>query len=197
MTETKTRRRGEQLEQAILDAAWSELIDVGYSALTMEGVAARAETSKPVIYRRWPSRAALVLAAWGRQVPAVQPPTDSGTLRSDLVLLFGSIANRVNSMMSEMIAGVMGEAFRDPEVAELLRERLREAPLPNRFSTIVDRAVERGELRPVQLSQRVLRLPVELIRNEGMMGCPITSDVVAELVDEVYLPLLRGLATAP
>ncbi|MEU4746994.1 helix-turn-helix domain-containing protein, partial [Actinosynnema sp. NPDC023658] len=70
MTGIKSRRRGAQLEQAILDAAWDELCEVGYARLTIEGVAIRAGTSKSVIYRRWGSRAELALAAWFRRVPA-------------------------------------------------------------------------------------------------------------------------------
>ncbi|HET6737281.1 MAG TPA: helix-turn-helix domain-containing protein, partial [Kribbella sp.] len=59
-----TRRRGAALEEAILRAAVEELQEVGYRELTMDGVAARAGTSKNVIYRRWPSRAALCVAAY-------------------------------------------------------------------------------------------------------------------------------------
>jgi AcrR family transcriptional regulator len=197
VSETKSRRRGERLEQAILDAAWAELSDVGYAALTIEAVAARAATSKTVIYRRWPSRAALVVAAWNRQAPAVLEVPDTGALRTDLVTLFTHIAHRVDSMMSEMIAGVMGEAFRHPEVAELLRERLRHAPMYGRTQTVVDRAVERGELPPVKVPMRAARIPLDLIRNEAMTcGAPVTEAAITELVDDVYLPLLRGLATS-
>ena len=78
MTETRTRRRGAELEQAILDAAWAELCEVGYTALTIEAVAKRAGTSKPVIYRRWPSRAHLVIAAWARQQPIETTTPDTG-----------------------------------------------------------------------------------------------------------------------
>lgn len=198
MTETKSRRRGAKLEQAILDAAWAELNDVGYAALTIEAVAARAGTSKSVIYRRWPGRAELVLAAWARQRPAATAPDDTGALRSDLLSLFNRIARRAEGMLSEVIAGVMGEAFRHPEVAAALRERLRTAPLGEWVVTIVDRAAERGELPPVEVPPRAARLPLDLIRHETMLcGGPLTPEAVEELVDDVYLPLLRGLAPAP
>jgi AcrR family transcriptional regulator len=194
VTETKSRRRGAQLEQAILDAAWAELNDVGYAGLTIEAVAARAATSKPVIYRRWSSRAELVLAAWGRQAPMARKPPDTGALRSDLIALFTRIARRADNMMSEMIAGVMGEAFRHPEVAAVLHERLKAAPLSEVVGTIVERAVDRGELRPVHLPLRASRIPLDLIRNESMLcRAPVTEEAIAELVDDVYLPLLRGL----
>lgn len=197
MTDPKTRRRGAKLEQAILDAAWAELNDVGYAALTIEAVAARAGTSKPVIYRRWPNRAELVLAAWGRQRPmAAAEPINTGALRSDLIYLFGRIARRTQGMMSEAIAGVMGETFRHPEIAALLRDRLRSARMGGWIEAIVERAVERGELAPIELSPRAARIPIDLLRTEAMMcDGPISRQVIEELVDEVYLPLLHGLAS--
>ncbi|HVV12217.1 TetR/AcrR family transcriptional regulator [Amycolatopsis sp.] len=197
MTEqAKPRRRGEKLESAILDAVWDELHEVGYNALTIEAVATRAGTSKPVIYRRWGSRAELVLAAWTkRQLPRRPSPPDTGSLRGDLIVLFTRIARRADRMMSEMIAGVMGEAFRHPEVAGLLRERLRGAPLGDTVRAVVRTATERGELPPVEISPRVAMVPLDLVRNETITcGSRVSAETIAELVDEVYLPLLRGLA---
>jgi AcrR family transcriptional regulator len=194
VTETKSRRRGAELERAILDAAWAELNDVGYAALTMEAVAARAGTSKPVIYRRWSSRAELVLAAWRRKEPAQIRTTNSGSLRSDLIFLFVRIAQRAGGIMSEAMAGVMGEAFRHPEVAALLRERLKSAP-QKWIDEIVGRAVERGELGPVTVPPRAARLPLELIRGQTLTGeGPVSRKEIEEIVDDVYIPLLRGLA---
>jgi len=193
--ETKTRRRGTELEQAILDAAWAELRDVGYARFSIESVAARAGTSKPVIYRRWSNRAELVFAAWGNQAPMEHFSPDTGALRTDLLVLFTRIARRADAMMNEMIVGVMSEAFRHPEVAELLRARLHSAPVAAVVRTIVERAVERGELPPVELTPRAGRLPFDLVRNDSVLcGGPMSNDVIVELVDDLYLPLLRGLA---
>jgi AcrR family transcriptional regulator len=196
--ERKSRRRGAELEQAILDAAWAELEDVGYARFTIEAVATRAGTSKPVIYRRWASRAELAVAAWQRRVPTGRGAPDTGSLRSDLVSLFTGVSRRMDAMMNEMIAGVMAEAFRHPEVADLLRGHLtRDSPLFRAVDAIVDRAVERGELPPVELPRRVARVPLDLIRNEAVTcGTPPDEAVIAELVDDVYLPLLRGLAVS-
>ncbi|MEU4445520.1 TetR/AcrR family transcriptional regulator [Actinosynnema sp. NPDC050801] len=197
MTGTKSRRRGAELEHAILDAAWDELRDVGYARLTIEAVAARAGTSKPVIYRRWAGRAELVLAAWFRNIPVEPDVPDTGSLDGDLRVLFSRIARRADSMMNEMVAGVMGEAFRHPEVAALLTERLAHpAPLTDAVEAIVGKAAARAELPPVELPDRVKRLPLDLVRNESMTFCggPLTDETVASLVDDVYLPLLHGLA---
>jgi hypothetical protein len=109
--------------------------------------------------------------------------------------LFQRVAGRMNVMMSETIAGVMAEAFKHPEVQELLRERMDSAPLTQSVQSVVDNAVARGELRPVTLPVRALRLPLDLIRSEAMScGGPVADDALATMVDDVYLPLLRGLA---
>lgn len=191
----RTRRRGAQLEQAILEATWAELNKVGYRKLTIEAVAAGAGTSKPVIYRRWPSRAELVLAAWERNRPIPHDVPDTGALRTDLLAVFTSLADRVTTVIGEAIAGVMGEAFRHPEVVAVLRAQLnRPSHLTEAMNAIVRRAVDRRELPPVSLPLRVARMPLELIRNELITcGEPTTDEAITELVDDVYLPLLRGL----
>ena len=53
---SRQRRRGEELEAALLEAAWAELVEVGFARLTMESVAARAKTGVAVLYRRWPRK---------------------------------------------------------------------------------------------------------------------------------------------
>lgn len=196
MTETRTRRRGTELEQAILDATWAELNEVGYTALTIEAVAKRAGTSKPVIYRRWQSRAALVIAAWAGRQPIDETIPNLGSLRADLLWLFSRVALRMDAMMSQTIAGVMAEAFKHPEVQALLRDRLDSAPLTTTMWTIVDNAMSRGELAPVLLPRRVLRLPLDLLRAEAMLcGSPIPEETLTSMVDDVVIPLLKGLAS--
>ena len=74
-----TRRRGQKLEAALLEAAWDELTAAGYAAFTIEGVATRAKTSRAVIYRRWPSRPELVVAAhWHHSASAQEEVPDTG-----------------------------------------------------------------------------------------------------------------------
>ena len=81
-TAPTTRRRGSALEAAIFAAVWAELADNGYMGLTIAGVAVRAGTSKPVLYRRWPNRARLVYAALANSHRTIVSP-DTGSLRGD------------------------------------------------------------------------------------------------------------------
>src|ERR1700761_6094075 len=82
----RRRRHGQELESVLLVAAWDELVETGYARLTMESVAVRAGTSEPVLYRRWPNKDQLVLAALmhhRKDRPIAVP--DTGTLRGDLL----------------------------------------------------------------------------------------------------------------
>ena len=92
--QVRHRRRGEELENALLDAAWEELATAGFASLTMESVAARAKTGVAVLYRRWPNKGDLVLAAIEhyRRTHAVETP-DTGTLRGDLLALLGGFSD--------------------------------------------------------------------------------------------------------
>src|SRR5580698_11541331 len=84
----QTRRHGAELEQAILDAAWEQLIAEGYEHFTIETVAARARTSKPVLYRRWKTREDLLRDTVRHRGAADLPVIpDTGTLRGDLLAL--------------------------------------------------------------------------------------------------------------
>ncbi|GAB3564369.1 TetR/AcrR family transcriptional regulator [Amycolatopsis endophytica] len=190
-----SRRHGEELESAILQAAWDELVEVGYAKLTMESVAVRAGTSKPVIYRRWPGRAELVLAAWRRRVPREGDLPDTGNLRADLLTLLERTLHRFDDTPRDVLAGLMTETFRDPEVFALLLKQIAAATHRPSIETIVGRAVERGEIRPVELTARAARLPLDLIRVEAAFyHREITEKTITEIVDDVFLPLLRGLA---
>lgn len=189
----RTRRRGAALEDAVLRAAIDELLAVGYAGLTMDRVAERAATNKNAIYRRWPSRAALAVAAYRQMSGGDLPLPDTGTLRGDTLELLRR-ANRtwsspVGSVQRSLLAGVAD----DPELLALIQERANDAG-SSLWLTILGRAVARGEARPEALHPRVATVAVVLLRNEYVTrGIPTAPDqVVVEIVDEVYLPLVRG-----
>ncbi|MEU1736051.1 TetR/AcrR family transcriptional regulator [Streptosporangium sp. NPDC020145] len=185
------RRRGERLEQAILNATWDLLTQVGYAKLTMEAVAARAGTSRPVIHRRWPTRARLALAALDHAAPPDAEPPDTGGLRTDLLAMMRQITHRFGSVHGEVLAGMTAETARDPEAAHALRARLTVTTRGQQVATMVRRAVERNEILPVLLPSRVTTLPLDLIRNEIVLyGRPPGEDAITEIVDSVLLPAI-------
>src|SRR3954470_19150910 len=88
----ETRRRGAALLGAIHTAVLDELADNGYAGLSIERVAERARTGKASIYRRWPTRLELVLAAIDRVMPRYDEVPDNGNIRDDLLEVLRRIA---------------------------------------------------------------------------------------------------------
>jgi len=188
---TRTRRRGAELEQAILGAAWEQLIAEGYEHFTIDTVAARARTSKPVLYRRWKTRDDL-LRATVRHIGAADPPAipDTGTLRGDLLALL-TTANTTRNPMAALVSSMLGSYYNQagPTPAEL-----RDAFLSQRGSAVeqvINRAVERGEADPARLTPRIINLPFDLFRNEMMMTLkPVPDHVLRQIVDDIFIPLV-------
>jgi AcrR family transcriptional regulator len=188
---TGSRRRGEELEHALLTAAWAELLDVGYPKLTMENVAARAGTSKPVIYRRWPTKAKLVIAALAHNAPLQESEIDTGSLRGDLLELVGRGIEQFRRAPGDTLPGLIADTFGEPDVFEKLRRRDQDETV-ELIRPFLTRAVERGELRTDQCSDRVLRLPFDLLRSQTLFyGAMADDDAIIEIVDDIALPLLR------
>jgi len=186
------RRRGAELEEAILDAAWEQLAEAGYGGFTFEAIAERARTSKPVLYRRWPTRSALLLAAFRRRGERTRFPTpDTGSLRGDVVAVLRQV-QRSRAELFALVAASAGLAFElDVSPAEVRAALVGTAPSHMRL--ILERAVERGEAGPAALHPRVVSLPMDLMRGEGIMTLkPVPTRAIEEIVDEVFLPLVRA-----
>jgi AcrR family transcriptional regulator len=186
------RRRGEALETALLDAAWAELTERGYDELTIDAVATRAGTSRAVLYRRWPNKQDLVLATLSEHVRKdfVEAP-DTGSLRGDVIGLL-KLANKLRVRMAMVVFTQLGGFYREANtnLAELgaLVQGGRDAMLDE----VIERAVARGEIRAGQISDRVARVPVDLFRYELTMTLkPVADEVIDEIVDAVFLPLVR------
>ena len=185
------RRRGAALEVALLEAAWDELCAVGYPAFTLDGVAARAGTSRPVIARRWSDRIELVVAAIRhRTALAVLELPDTGTLRGDVLALLRQWSASV-SEIAGMVSFVLADYF---EATGLSPSDLRERVLsgtPSRMAAIIQRAVERGEIDPGRLSPRIASLPADLVRHDLIMNrAPVPDDTLVEIVDRLFLLLV-------
>ncbi|ANW22344.1 TetR/AcrR family transcriptional regulator [Streptomyces clavuligerus] len=186
------RRRGEALEAAILDAAWDELNERGYTNLTTDSVARRAGTSKPVLYRRWADKRKLVEAAVVRRnVTQLTVPADTGSLRGDLIATLTGASERqgpVLAQLSLLLAGYFAET-------ETSFTELREMIIAGRRSgrdEIMERAIARGEIDPSRLTPRIAALPFDLLRGETMMTLrPVAPEVIEEIVDTIFLPLVR------
>ncbi|SEG88955.1 DNA-binding transcriptional regulator, AcrR family [Nonomuraea solani] len=168
------------------------LVEHGYHGFTYEAVAARAGTSRPVLYRRWPRRDDLLLATLTTYWQPIAVP-DTGSLREDAVgFLRNADADRAGmiSVMSVQLEGY----FRDTGTSlGELRDALVPPGLASAFEMIVARAVERGELPDVPRSSRVVNLPLDLLRHDMFLTMrAVPDESIVEIVDEVWLPLLRA-----
>jgi AcrR family transcriptional regulator len=189
------RRRGSELEAALLDAAWQELQVGGYGGLTFDAVAVRAGTSKPVLYRRWPTKADLVVAAMRhaglferRALP------DTGSLREDVVTSlqgFNEVRGDFITAIGLYLANIASDTGLSPAD---LRERL----LGGRVSggqLFLDRAVERGEITRWAWPSGLVTMPFDLFRHDLTMTLARVPDRrILEIVDELWLPLVTRRA---
>ena len=188
------RRHGAELEDAILRAAAEELTESGYAGLTMDRVAHRAGTNKNTIYRRWPSRAALGIAAYRQlAVTTTAPSPDTGELRGDALELLRRANRNWSSPTGGILRALLAGARDDPELLAQIQELSADAGSAP-WLAILARAVARGEAPADALHLRVATVAVVLLRNEFIArGYPTVPDeVLVEIVDEVYLPLIRG-----
>jgi AcrR family transcriptional regulator len=187
------RRRGAELESALLDAVWAELVEKDYDALTYEAVAERASTSRAVVYRRWPTKPELVRAAVSRAAKAERiEPIDTGTLRDDLIELLEA-GNRERVRTGIILTTRLGGYFQETGTAlgDLREVFLQNHPGASRSDLIYDRAVARGEVRPERLTPRARTLAFDLFRSELLMTLkPVPKETIEAIVDEVVVPLL-------
>lgn len=187
----RARRRGDTLNEAIFAATLAELTEVGYAELTMKGIARRAKASKGSLYRRWPSRAELVVdAVHHGESPLVDRP-NSGSLRTDVVSLLRGIARVLNGPLGEAIRGLMTEAIRDPELLAVVRQRFIE-PVNQYMLEALRQGVIRGEVRPTAMTPLVANVAPDVLRQHVLVnGAPTSDALLVEIVDDIVLPLVR------
>ncbi|EWM09844.1 transcriptional regulator, TetR family [Kutzneria sp. 744] len=182
--------RGKEREDAILAATIELVGEVGYGALTMDGVAARAQASKATIYRRWRNKAQLVKAALDaydtRQNEAIP---DTGELREDLYAVMRALRERVSESYLAMINGLIAAAKHDPELDAALQEHVADEEL-SPFLVSLQRAVDRGELPADADSELVHDVAEALIMRQVTTGV-FDEEFIRRVVDDVLLVLLR------
>jgi AcrR family transcriptional regulator len=184
----KGRRRGDALEAAILDAAWAELLEAGYSGFTVEAVARRAGTSRPVLARRWPHRADLAVAALAHysRINPIEVP-DLGNVRAELIFALQTLAERGASTVIKVVLS-MNDYFTETHssLADLRARLIGE----NKFEQLLRRGVARGELDQSRLTPRISSLPLDLLRHEVLMTRkPVSNELIVEIIDTIFLPL--------
>jgi AcrR family transcriptional regulator len=161
----------------------------GYDRLTLDAVATTAQASKATVYRRWPTKAELVLAAFIEGVRQSAVPPDTGTLRGDLLGL-GDIILEQTHQHSGTLRAVLVEVSNNPALNEAMQHEFvdqRRALL--RY--VLQQAVNRGEIDGAAISDELWDvLPGYLIFRSIIQNRPPSTDTVRALVDEVLIPSL-------
>jgi AcrR family transcriptional regulator len=185
--------RGKPREQAILRAVIGLLGEVGYEAMTMDAVAARAHASKTTIYSRWPGKAELVRAAVDDYVAErVLSDIDAGSLRGDLLAVMRAMRNHLTPEFLALMSGLVHAMRADVQLAASLRSLFNGDFVPHQ---IVGRAVTRGEL-PASAAATLASLLQEVIEaqifRQMMAGGEFDDPFAQHVVDDIVLPLLAG-----
>ncbi|TDC13045.1 TetR/AcrR family transcriptional regulator [Actinomadura bangladeshensis] len=189
------RRRGAALEKALLDAAWEELTAQGYARFTMDAVVKRAGTSPSVLYRRWSDRDELARAAIAHRLrQMILPVPDTGSLREDVLTLLREInatrAQLSTTMYAHLAAHYQATGTRPGDLTDPTETGRKEA-----VDAIFDRAIERGEVDPRHLTERIRSLPFDLLRHELLTTfAPADDHTLEEIVDTIFLPLVAHRA---
>jgi len=177
------RRRSIRSHQAILAATTQLLAEVGYTALTIEGVAARAGVGKATVYRWWPSKGALVIEAMSGALDMIPVP-ETGDLRQDLLAIGNGIVQTLaHTPAGAVIPALAADLMRDPEMAEQFRNQMIR-PRRSAITQSLRRAADRGEL-PSDLDIGLL-LDVyagAVFYRVLVSGEPVTDLLAEQLVD--------------
>ena len=189
------RPRDPSLDQAILDAALDGLAELGYDRLSMDEIAARAHTGKGALYRRWPSKAALVIAAvtaWREQAAPLRTP-DTGSLKGDLEAIIAAIPdfNQAARQQMAVLVGLAGAASRDPELGTTLAENLLARPR-RLLRDVLDRAVARGEIAADRDLELVPDIVIGLNILRIMLGETPNREHVSRVLNTIIYPLVTG-----
>ncbi|HEY7127192.1 MAG TPA: TetR/AcrR family transcriptional regulator [Ktedonobacterales bacterium] len=189
------RPRSAQAHQKILQAALQLLVEEGYKGMSLEGVAERARVGKTTIYRRWKSKEELVMDVI-RSIHAEVPVIDTGNFREDILTMLRGASLVSTPLLRGLLVKTLGEISSHPEILQVFNERL-VAPRFGRLFEMIERAKERGEIRPDLDDKLIVSLLAGpyffyVLFDDLTPGPPLTTETAERLGDAV----LRGMAAS-
>ncbi len=193
------RKRDHSRDPEILDAALDVLAEVGYEGMTVDMVAARAKAGKATLYRRWPSKAELVIDAvacmkQGDFTPDQLP--DTGTLRGDLVAMIKPHSIEDVERKLRVMAGVVSMLSRDPQLADAVNLAITE-PRATINRRLMQRAIDRGEVRADADIETIAHIGPSMAAYRVLVQRkPVDRAFLIAMIDGVVLPAL-GIVPVP
>ena len=205
MTDSQTqqsklgRKRDLSRDPEILEAALDVLAETGYYGMTIDMVASRAKAGKATIYRRWPSKAELIIDAVAGMrkddLPASEL-SDTGTLRGDLVAMLKPHSIEEGDRKFQIMAGVLAMLSQAPELAEAANASIIQ-PRVQANLVFMQRAIDRGEISPdCDIQTLSLVTPAMIAHRILILRKPINREFLISLIDGVLLPAV-GLPVRP
>lgn len=181
----RSRRRGEALEHALYDATLAELADLGYAGLTMEGIAARARTGKAALYRRWPTKHALVHAALMYALPPLPEPRADKSARENLLVVFAAHCDVLAGKTAFPSLAIMGQLIHEPELRAIFADAV-VAPRLRIIESILRTGERNGEIDSATLTPLTARVGPALINQHMMLtGSPPNRRQLTRIVETV------------
>lgn len=185
-------------DAALRAAALEVLAEVGYDRLTMDMVATKARAGKGTLYRRWSSKAALVIDSITHDRLTVGVP-DTGSLVNDLEELAAIMgAAGSGTRLHQVMMGLVSASNRDPELAEALRARIVE-PREASIRVILQRARDRGEIAPEVDIELIVGVVPAMIMHRAMFDrLPPDRKFIDRVIRSIVLPsVLKPPRTPP
>ena len=178
------------IDEQLLEATQDLLIEEGFERLTMDAVARRCGASKATLYRRWPSKTALVVAAAAALLVPPEVP-DTGDLREDLLACGRAYVQR-EGRHAQVLAAVLAASQHDPALRDASNDALG-APHGGLFDKVLTRAVDRGSVaNHIDVETLAEVFPAIAYQRVAARGLLLVEDDVVRVVDAVLLPALSA-----
>ena len=188
------RKRDHSRDGVILDATLAVLAEQGYDGTTIDLVAGRAGMARATVYRRWPTKADLVVDAVSRMSHgdvAVEQLPETGTLRGDMVAMIRPFDEEEQQVRIQAMVGLLAVAAADARLTEATKGA-GIGPWIQASRLLIQRAVDRGEYPPPADLDTLAEVIPMLCVSRAVQRLPITREFSIALIDGVLLPALRG-----
>ena len=183
------RPRSEQAEQAIIEATLDLFAEQGFEGVCVEAVASRAGVGKATIYRRWPNKEELLLAAFG-SLKSPFPEPQGVSVRDDLLAMVEVMcADKADPRKARRYALLLGEGEKYPRLMARYKETVVE-PRREVMRAVIRRGIQTGELRPdTDIEIAMLTLTGVIMAHQKTQDRAFDGDFAARLVDGLLLGL--------
>ena len=175
------RRRDPAVDKAILTATLDTFAEEGYAGVSIEGVAARAGVGKASIYRRFPSKAELVVEAMRVGACLTDHLPDTGDLRADLEAMLRVMVDRLGGPDGSVLLAFAAERIRHPELSAEFQRSVIGAKRAH-MQSLVTAAVDRGDLPADTDVQLVAEAGPAFVWHHALNGLPLTDDLPNRIV---------------